>query len=388
MLTIAPKSVPLPKYKRLQTHLLEQMKDGKLVPGQSLPTEQELAVRMDMARNTVRQALADLERQGLIQRVRGKGTFVHEDAARQLFTSPNLGTIALIVPESRTGFYPSLLRGVGTQARAFHGQVTVIDSNNDLNQQADVLIHLLDQQINGVVIVPTYDTPAHHLRPLQRAGIPVVLLHRPVDAFDAPLIAFDGYKVGRMAARAMLDHAHQRIAFFGSSRGGMTARYLKGLRDVLNESGLELAEQNIFFGDTILMTPEHERAMFASLQAMMAGEAPPTAIMASFDATAETLYMQLGRLGKRVPQDVSLISFGGTYRDGPIQQALAGILVDEELIGKQAVQLLNAMHLGKHKIDVNKKILMDIDLYPGETLARPGAGPGGGPGANPGANGG
>jgi len=34
---------------------------------------------------------------------------------------------------------------------------------------------MLDRQVSGVAIVPAHDTPAHHFRPLQQRGVPVVL---------------------------------------------------------------------------------------------------------------------------------------------------------------------------------------------------------------------
>src|SRR4051794_2557320 len=57
-----------PKYMQLKGHLLYEMTTGRLKPGSALPSEQELADGWDVARTTVRQALAELESEGLIDR--------------------------------------------------------------------------------------------------------------------------------------------------------------------------------------------------------------------------------------------------------------------------------------------------------------------------------
>ena len=62
------------KYERLKRLLLDQMSSGQLRPGDLLPPEVDLAQKMGVARNTVRQAMRELELQRLIRRVRGKGT--------------------------------------------------------------------------------------------------------------------------------------------------------------------------------------------------------------------------------------------------------------------------------------------------------------------------
>jgi len=47
-----------------------------------------------------------LERDGLVSRVQGKGTFVHENARQRL--ASGLDILALVIPEVFSGYYPSL----------------------------------------------------------------------------------------------------------------------------------------------------------------------------------------------------------------------------------------------------------------------------------------
>lgn len=71
-------SSPVPVYYQLYEALREQLGNGPLVPGARLATERAIAESVGVSRQTVRQALARLEREGLVHRRQGDGTYVSE----------------------------------------------------------------------------------------------------------------------------------------------------------------------------------------------------------------------------------------------------------------------------------------------------------------------
>lgn len=73
----------LPLYARLRNQLRAQILDGRYKPNDRLPSESELTVSEGVSRITVRQALGDLEAEGLIVRQQGRGAFVAPVRASQ-----------------------------------------------------------------------------------------------------------------------------------------------------------------------------------------------------------------------------------------------------------------------------------------------------------------
>ena len=67
------------KARQLYLLLRDRIANGRLEQGGLLPGEQALAVKHGVSRVTVRRALAELEREGLVSRRRGAGTFVLGD---------------------------------------------------------------------------------------------------------------------------------------------------------------------------------------------------------------------------------------------------------------------------------------------------------------------
>ncbi len=59
------------------------IRNGELADGMRLPTERRMMTEYGAARNTVRKALALLERDGLINRRAGSGTYVHSDGSAE-----------------------------------------------------------------------------------------------------------------------------------------------------------------------------------------------------------------------------------------------------------------------------------------------------------------
>jgi len=65
-----------PAYKRIQNALQKRIEAGELQPGDAVPSERELAKAYEVSLMTARHALAEMEREGKVNRRRGAGTFV------------------------------------------------------------------------------------------------------------------------------------------------------------------------------------------------------------------------------------------------------------------------------------------------------------------------
>lgn len=90
---------PMPFYFQIKSILRARILSNKLKAGDLVPSEIDLSQEYNVSRGTVRQALLELINEGLIYRIRGKGTFVSEDVGlRELRfkgTIENLITSAL-----------------------------------------------------------------------------------------------------------------------------------------------------------------------------------------------------------------------------------------------------------------------------------------------------
>jgi GntR family transcriptional regulator len=92
-----------PIYLQLERFLRTAIQEGRLGDNEALPPERDLAAHYGISRITVRKALAELEREGLVVRRRGMGTFVAK---------------AVDAPQSLPFPFQEDLLGVGRQTRS------------------------------------------------------------------------------------------------------------------------------------------------------------------------------------------------------------------------------------------------------------------------------
>ena len=69
---------PVPLHHQIKIAVLEGVEQGWLPPGVQLPRERELAEALGVSLAPVRQAMADLTKEGYVDRTRGKGTFIRD----------------------------------------------------------------------------------------------------------------------------------------------------------------------------------------------------------------------------------------------------------------------------------------------------------------------
>jgi GntR family transcriptional regulator len=85
------RDAPWPLHFQLAVLLEREITSGRWIPGVRLPSEPALCRHYGLSRTTVRQALARLEQEGLIDRRRGDGTFVKESLPRSWLVQASEG---------------------------------------------------------------------------------------------------------------------------------------------------------------------------------------------------------------------------------------------------------------------------------------------------------
>jgi len=83
----APQLPAPPLYSQIKNQLRARILDGGYVAGAQMPSESELCAMFSASRITVRQALGDLQKEGLIFKIHGKGSFVSKPKAFQNVTT-------------------------------------------------------------------------------------------------------------------------------------------------------------------------------------------------------------------------------------------------------------------------------------------------------------
>jgi DNA-binding FadR family transcriptional regulator len=106
---------PLQRYEQIAERLAADIRSGLLAPGERLPAERELAKQLEVSRASVREAIAALQVQGMVETRPGAGTFVATDA-QQAPELPHDASPSAVL-EARALLEPAVARLAAERAR-------------------------------------------------------------------------------------------------------------------------------------------------------------------------------------------------------------------------------------------------------------------------------
>ena len=138
-----------------------------------------------------------MECEGLIRREQGRGTFVSENIQQEL--QKGTGFFALVISGSHDTTGLALIRGFEQHCRRTRHNMLLFDSENDFNQQGELILRLSQMNVDGVAVLPVSSppTPSYHAMAIQSRGIPLVFCHRSAEGAKAPLLAIPHEEQGR-----------------------------------------------------------------------------------------------------------------------------------------------------------------------------------------------
>src|SRR5688500_9747099 len=194
------------------------------------------------------------------------------------------------------------LRGVAPLLAASGYQLVLFDVERP-EHRADVFRSVIGR-VDGLLSI-SLAPPKADLRRLAAAGIRVVLLDQAHES--VPSVIVDDVEGGRLATTHLLELGHRRIAFAGDTVDGVhgasaSSRRCIGYQRALEEAGVPVRP------DLVRLRPHGREAADIALD-LIGLASPPTAVFAASDLQALAMLDALEGLGKRVPDDLSVVGF-------------------------------------------------------------------------------
>lgn len=238
-----------PKYVILANSLQADIESGKYAMGQKIPSENELSKECGLSRQTIRQAVGTLEMKGIVQRIRGSGTYIinSKDEVRM----PSTKNIGIISTYMDSYIFPSIIKGIDAVLMENGYMMQLLLTHNQVENEARALQMLLEKNVDGLIVEPTKSgLPNPNLiwyEQVKKSKIPLVFFNAYYTNLDFPHICMDDHMAGKKAAQCLIDAGHKSIAgmFQSDDRQGHL-RYA-GFMEALKEARLEAKSSNIIW---------------------------------------------------------------------------------------------------------------------------------------------
>lgn len=305
-----------------------------------LPSEAQLVARFKMSRPTVIRALRDLQKDGLVTRRAGAGTFlstptIHplppEPLRPQPQSSPAL-ELGLLVPGVRrageifeviAGELARLARSAGHMFWWTGAAAEDLDPAATLANAEKICEQFVQRRVAGVFFAAFEHMPKCEttnvvlVNRLREAGITVVLLDRDMSPFplrtDLDLVGIDNFQGGYVLAQHLIKLGCRRIKFFAVPFSAPTVMSrLAGAREAMLAANIEVPRDffQVGFPEDIKLAKQ-----------VVAGRMTE-AVICGNDHTAAGLIRSLHNIGINVPRNVRVVGFDDVHYATLVSPAL------------------------------------------------------------------
>ena len=331
------------RYQLLADSLRRQIASGEHPPGHLLASEHELARRRKVSRVTVRRASELLIREGLLERRPGKGLFVAQRTPAKVLSVRRAGTVTVIAGNLAWPTCLQAARGVQLAARAAGTEVQFHDAHGSVQDDLELIRRLPEGPATGAIIISLHSAAfIDALYGLKQTGYPFVLVDHRLRDLDVPSVVADNHDGGRQLATHLLGLGHRRMAFIGDLDADTVQARLDGMRDAIGDAGLPF-DRSLVFGLTPLdRLGDWSQDVQLATDALLDLPLPPSAIVASCDAVARSVYRAASARGRQIPRDLSVAGFDDDPLALLLQPPLTTIRQPFAELGRAAFAVISA----------------------------------------------
>lgn len=249
--------------------------------------------------------------------------------------------VGLVIPNLANQFYPEITSAFSRKANEQGYHVMVLDMANSFQKERDFIRILLQMRVAGVAICGACQKEEEQeqklIRQIMRAGIPVVQFDRYARNSACPCVGIDNYHASVCMVTRLIHAGHRSIALLRCEDVPyIVLERQRGYEDTMARYGLKsriITYEQGYFG-----------TIYQELYNLMNSSESCTALFAiGGDVEAIECIRASGKMGFRVPEDLSVAGFDDVSMAEVINPGLTTIYQPKAEIGEATMRLLASM---------------------------------------------
>lgn len=253
-----------------------------------------------------------------------------EEAAQRLGYRPNglarslihgsTETVGVIVTDIGNSFFASAVRAVTDAVRAAGYEILLANTDSDPEAEQRALQVMWEKRVDGLVIAPQGPGSAERLRAMAEAGLPIVLLDRPLAALpQADQVTINNTACARSAVGHLTRLGHRRIAVVSEAARELerlvdapagegedeppSAARLVGYLAALRRAGLDPDPA------LVVHSPYDRHAAERTVRRLLRRNPDVTAVFCTDNVLSSGAVAALQDSGRSCPEEISLVGF-------------------------------------------------------------------------------
>lgn len=263
-------------------------------------------------------------------------------------------TVGLVMPDVSNPFFAEIARGADDLAHPAGYNLFLVNTDEDAAREIDALDMLLEKQVDGVILCSSR-LPQAELQTYLGHFPATVLINREIDPPLSPHTAtlnVDDQFGAQMAVAHFVAEGHARIGLIAGPESSVSAqRRVEGYRQGLQAAGLMYGAE-----DVVRCTPDTAGGDQAARR-LLAQRPDLTAILAFNDLVAVGVVQACEALGRRVPEDISVMGTDDIPLATLVRPRLSTLRTEKRVLGGLAMEMLMALFAGEAERETLHRVL-------------------------------
>ncbi len=291
-----------------------------------------------------------------------------QDAIDELQYVPNIqarelnmkrsSSIGVVVPSLYNMFFAEVINGIEEHLRRGSYSLLLACAKNDSQQEAECINNLMSRNVSGIIVIsPNTENIEQKFYDRVVQQQPMVFINSYARIPHVSYVSNDEEMGTRLALQHLFDYGHRRILFIRGLNSDSYRIKEEAYRAFMREKGL-LRETDIINIGEGNSTDTVDNTMYKLMDMMLASDA--TGILCCNDLMGVGAVNACKRMGKRIPQDMSIIGYDNISLSRFIEPKLTTMDQNMFALGSNAAELLiEKIETGKSKRVVLDNVLVE-----------------------------
>lgn len=299
----------------------------------------------------------------MIRETAKKLGYLPNSQARALKTNRTYNLGVLFAEQAHSGIthshFAAVLNGFKNEAEANGYDITFISRQIGGNRMT-YYEHCVCRNVDGVVIVCADDFEDAEVTELLESSVPTVTID--YESPNSPAVLSNNESGMKMLVEYAYSMGHSKIAYIYGETSSVTSIRVKSYRDTLKSLNINVRD------DYLLQGRYHDPVSTEKLaEQLVRLDDPPTCVILPDDFSAIGALSAFEKLGKCVPDDISVMGYDGIILSAFLNPKLTTFRQDPDRIGAEAASQLIALIKKEISAD-SPAIMVDGNLREGSSV--------------------
>lgn len=265
-----------PKYQKVIDWVKSNIENGTLKAGDRLMSEMEMSEFFGLSRQTIRHATGELVNRGILNRVKGSGTYIGEGAfvpgspegsesgeqpSGGAFRRPDVKrkktmNIAVVSTFYESYIFPDTLKGIERVLSKNGYSMQVSFTDNRMYREKAILKTILEKDnVDGLIVEPAKSALPNlnvgYYRELMKRNIPVLFFNACYPDLAAPCVRIDDTGIAYKATKILLEAGHRKIGGLFKADDRQGALRFEGYLKAMYDAGCRAGQKEVLWLDTL-----------------------------------------------------------------------------------------------------------------------------------------